>query len=662
MFPGNRRIWIGALAGAILAWLVVPHTFVEFAPVRHKVVRTPVAASGGQLRVAVPADPSLESLRVPFAAISRVRNDGTLPLAVKVAVDGREICAAEIAPGRSRRFDCAIRDSWSGPGDHSVLFSSGSAAYTVEYFELATHHGALTPGPRDAIIVPSGFPSESSSAWHLFGMFALLAMSVASVRHPRLPRAVSAVHLALAGAVAAVVAAAILSSVLSEYSLLISQPLLKQALLLTALPALLYGTSAAVTWTRRQHPAALPACAGLVVGALFWSGAAERADVHYKGNISGLILISHQFFDKSPMAGREDIAQSLRFSPGGGYDGQFFYFMTFDPFLTAFRHEPQRYGEYIDFPPYRYGRIGFSLLTKVVSGDRPAWYPATMIALVMLALAAGATLLGTLARSHGLSPWFGLLILLIPGFRESTMGTLPEPVAIAFVLAAYLCARHENWWPCGALLGMSMLIRETGGGLVLALPVGMALTRKWRQSAIVAVLAFLPVLLWKGFLGWVFWDQFGMTGVMPHPNDAGLPFAGVVHLWGTIARGEYFDGRWELVRAGLTYPILTTAAAALAMALIIKRPSPAAAAALFYGLLALTFNYESVWLHVGNAQRLTIDLFVALALVTVQPWRGQRVWPGWMGLFWCATAVYVFFWTYEATEIRSAAIRLLTAW
>jgi LPXTG-site transpeptidase (sortase) family protein len=82
------------------------------------------------------------------------------------------------------------------------------------------------------------------------------------------------------------------------------------------------------------------------------------------------------------MAGREDIAQSVRFSPDGGYDGQFFYFMTFDPFLTAFRHEPQRYGEYIDFPPYRYGRIGFSLLTKVFSGDRPAWYPATMVALV----------------------------------------------------------------------------------------------------------------------------------------------------------------------------------------------------------------------------------------------------------------------------------------
>ena len=409
-------------------------------------------------------------------------------------------------------------------------------------------------------------------------------------------------------------------------------------------------------------PIARAVAAGLVVGVLFWSLVADRVARDYKGNVSGVILISHQFFDKSPIAGREDIPQSLVFAPGGGYDGQFFYFMTFDPFLTAFRHEPQRYSDYIDFPPYRYGRIGFSLLTKILSGDRPARYPVTMVALVLTALAICGMLLGAIAHSHGLSPWLGLLILLVPGFWQSALSTLPEPLAVAFVLAAYLCMQRQNWWACGALLGMAMLVRETGGGLVLALTVGIALAGKWRQSAIVAVLAFLPVVLWKGFLGWVFWEGFGMAGVLAHPNDAGLPFAGVVELWEAIARGEYFGGQWNLVRAGLTYPILTTGAAALAMAVMIKRPSPVAAAALFYGLLTIMFNYEAVWLHVGNAQRLTIDLFVALALVTVQPWRNQRVWPKLTALFWSATAIYVLFGTYEATDIRSAASRLLTDW
>jgi len=117
-----------------------------------------------------------------------------------------------------------------------------------------------------------------------------------------------------------------------------------------------------------------------------------------------------------------------------------------------------------------------------------------------------------------------------------------------------------------------------------------------------------------------------------------------------------------MARAGWTYPILTTAAAALATAVMIKRPSPVAAAALFYGVLTITFNYEGVWLHVGNAHRLTIDLFVALALVTVQPWRGQRIWPKSMALFWCATAAYLLFASYEAPAIRAALNRLVTGW
>ena len=188
----------GALVGAILAWLIASHTFAGFTSVRHKVVRTPMAASGAQLRVPIQADPALDGLRAPFAAISRIRNDGTLPLMVRVAVDDREICAAEVAPGRSQRLDCAVRGPWSGAGHHSVLFSSASPAYTVEYFELATHHGALSPGPANAIVVPAGSPaSHPSSVWHLLAILFLLALSMASVRHPRLPRAVSAVHLAL---------------------------------------------------------------------------------------------------------------------------------------------------------------------------------------------------------------------------------------------------------------------------------------------------------------------------------------------------------------------------------------------------------------------------------------------------------------------------------
>ena len=49
-------------------------------------------------------------------------------------------------------------------------------------------------------------------------------------------------------------------------------------------------------------------------------------------------------------------------------------------------------------PPYRYGRIGFSLMTKIFSGDRPLRYPVTMVALVLVAQALSGALLGAIAQ------------------------------------------------------------------------------------------------------------------------------------------------------------------------------------------------------------------------------------------------------------------------
>jgi hypothetical protein len=362
-------------------------------------------------------------------------------------------------------------------------------------------------------------------------------------------------------------------------------------------------------------------------------------------------MISRHFFDQSPMArDRDDIKAGLFFSEGNGYDGQFYYFMTFDPF-AALRERRIGFPAFIDAPPYRYGRIGFSLLTKVFSGDNPARYPITMVALVLIATAACGTLLALIAQHHGWRPWWGALILCIPGFWQCVSLTLPEPIAVAFFLAAYLCMIREKWWASGLLLGMAMMVRETGGALVLAVTVGLFLTGRRRTAALVACLAFLPILVWKGLLAWAFWPGYGWAGAMPHPDDVGAPFVGVWRLWEIVAQHQYFIGMWEMQRAAVLFPVLTTAAATLAIVAAIKRPSPLAVSAVCYGLLTITFNYESVWLHIGNAQRLTIDLFVALILVFLQP-IGRRVLVRPFMVFWAVTAWYVCYGTYEASFIR----------
>jgi hypothetical protein len=245
----------------------------------------------------------------------------------------------------------------------------------------------------------------------------------------------------------------------------------------------------------------------------------------------------------------------------------------------------------------------------------------------------------------------------MPGFWRTMEGALPEPLAIACILAAYWCVRREKWWPAGVLLGVSMLVRETSGGLVLALAAGLLVTGKRRPGLIVTALAFLPIIGWKVFVASVFWSGSGLHGLMPAPNDTGLPFAGMWHLWTLLARGDYYPDVWEMARGAMVYPFVTIAAIGLAVWAAATERSAAAIAALFYAALTVTFNYEGVWVHLAPAERLTLDLFVALALVFVQLGRDARAQRAAFTLFWGVTAWYVCFMTFEASQIRESVFR-----
>ena len=107
--------------------------------------------------------------------------------------------------------------------------------------------------------------------------------------------------------------------------------------------------------------------------------------------------------------------ETLRYIEGG-YDGQFMYLMAFDPFLSAFKDNPRRYDEVVDTPPYRYTRIGYSLLTKLFAWNQPLWFPQTMIWLILASHVAGAVALGAIVRHHGGHPAWALLYATVPGF------------------------------------------------------------------------------------------------------------------------------------------------------------------------------------------------------------------------------------------------------
>jgi len=109
----------------------------------------------------------------------------------------------------------------------------------------------------------------------------------------------------------------------------------------------------------------------------------------------------------------------------------------------------------------------------------------------------------------------------------------------------------------------------------------------------------------------------------------------------------------ELSRAAITYPLLLAGGFGLAIALVIALPNATHIAAVVYAVIAISLDFPAIWVHVGNAQRGTYELFVMLALssVTIRTYaRSIRV-----GLiaFWTAAALYVFFFAFDAGYIRS---------
>ncbi len=331
------------------------------------------------------------------------------------------------------------------------------------------------------------------------------------------------------------------------------------------------------------------------------------------------------------------------------------YFAAFDPFIRAYRDTPKQYGDFIDFPPYRYSRIGFTWLTTAVALGEWRRYPAAMIWLVVFGLFASSFILAGIARDHGASPWWGATVLLVPGFWRSLEWGLPEPLAAAWLLGGYWALTRMRWWVAGVCFAGSLLTRETDVVVIFLLLAWQLFSGRRREAFLAGLVAVAPLAAWRVYVGLTFFSTFGWVAFFPTPSDMEVPFKGFVDLWRVVASGAYppvFEA------AALWFPLLLMAACGLAVAFAIRRPSALTLANLFYASIALSFNYGAVWLHIGNAERITYELFILLAVGSIALARARGLRWAVYG-FWAASAIYVFFVTYNAGLIRSAIVPFL---
>lgn len=393
---------------------------------------------------------------------------------------------------------------------------------------------------------------------------------------------------------------------------------------------------------------AVIAVAAAVVG-LYGSWVHQRLRHDYHGNWSGFIQLSRDRFDDNPLVmDKPQIRQTLALLDNDGYDGQFMYYMAFDPFLRQF----DSYRRVVDYPPYRFGRIGFPLLIKLFSWDRWRRFPITMVALILGGIALAALGIGGLSRDTG--PIAAVIVAFIPGFWESIGVDLPEPLAAGLVIAAFWWLSRRSIRLAGVCFALSLLVRETGAIFAVAAILAELVGGRRKDALTLATLAFAPFVAWRLYVGWSQYPMYGSEAFFVRPHDFGLPFVGLWDMWTAIRAHEYFAQSAAVTRAAFSYAGLIGAAIVLCIMLLIQAPTAAAAAGLAYGIVAVCLNYEPIWGAIGGAIRDTFEPFVALAVATTAwPRYGRSARIG-LVAFWVASAVFVLFLSASADSVRGA--------
>jgi hypothetical protein len=142
-------------------------------------------------------------------------------------------------------------------------------------------------------------------------------------------------------------------------------------------------------------------------------------------------------------------------TPGHGYDGMEYYFIAADP-LNA------RY--YLVSPAYRYARIVYPMLARVLAGGNVSAIPYTMAVINIVAMAVGTLLLAMLLKRRRLSPWLSLIFGFYSGLFVALTRDLAEPLAFTFVLFGIVLIESKapaSFWFASLAFCLAALSRET---------------------------------------------------------------------------------------------------------------------------------------------------------------------------------------------------------
>jgi len=317
------------------------------------------------------------------------------------------------------------------------------------------------------------------------------------------------------------------------------------------------------------------------------------AKLHFGFNFSGFACIGDYFASEKFTDDKTHILKN-----SVGYDGQFYYFLAQDIFLT------NGVEKNLDAPTYRSQRIMYPLLARILALGKNNLLKYTLVLVNFIAILIGTYIFVLLLEDNNISPWVSVYYPFLSGMLLCTLRDLAGPVAMMFLVVGLYYLIKQKHFSCSMMLGFSFLTKEINILILPCILFDTLLLKRNVKLSVILLLSLIPIVLWESYIIFVLKNLPFRGGVANFdiPFKAFCSYASEV-FGGTFKTSEKVYVFFFLLGTGISF--------FLAIYRIFKKRDLFSIAFVMYALFAVCLS-EKVWVEPWSYARVLLPFFVFL--------------------------------------------------
>lgn len=283
-----------------------------------------------------------------------------------------------------------------------------------------------------------------------------------------------------------------------------------------------------------------------------------------------------------------------------GYDGQFFYFICFDPFIKSNIYK------YLDVPAYRYQRILYPLLAKIIALNNKTYFKYSLILVNIFSVIIGTYFIILLLKQYNLNLWFALCYGLISGFLICTFRDLCEPLATLFMTISIYCYLSKKPICYCASLAMMLLTKEIYLLLIPFFIFDSLFLNKRKNFLLGSILSFIPLVGWEYYI----YSKLNIFAFTGGTKNFDIPFNGIIQLGTKFLNNSGYVS--EKIFFIITVFILVSALI-ISIIQIFEKVHALSMSLLFFSIYPI-FLSNKVWIDPWSYGRVLLPLYVLILI------------------------------------------------